>query len=247
VCGLLKVSLGKGLNLQTNTYVTSVSQHRSKDGFFEIETPRGSMRARKILFATNGYTGAISPEYANVIVPWKGICSRTVVSSDGLAPNLSNTYNLHNPSGNPEYMNSRPDGSIIVGGGKDTFERDYDLYWNNHDDSTLIEPAKHYFDNYVSDRFLDYASVTTSVENLWSGIMGRTVDGMPHVGTVPGKQDQFVMAGYNGGGMTWIFLAGKGMASMIRDDVPFEETGLPGTFKPTKQRMKSARRGAPKV
>jgi glycine/D-amino acid oxidase-like deaminating enzyme len=169
VCGLLKVSLGKGLNLQTNTYVTSVSQQPSKEGFFKIETSRGAMKARKILFATNGYTGAISPEYANVIVPWKGICSRTVVKSEGILPNLSNTYNLHNPSENPEYMNPRLDGSIIVGGGKDTFEKDYDLYWNNPDDSTLIEPAKHYFDNYVSDRFVDYASLDTSVENLWTG------------------------------------------------------------------------------
>ena len=169
VCGLLKVSLEKGLNLQTKTYVTSVSEQLSKDGFFDIETSRGSLKTRKILFATNGYTSAISPEYENVIVPYKGICSRTVVNGDGITPNLSNTYNLHNPSTNPEYMNPRPDGSIIVGGGKDSFGEDYDLYWNNHDDSTLIEPAKHYFDDYVSDRFLDYASLDTSVEIVWTG------------------------------------------------------------------------------
>jgi len=48
--------------LQTNTYVISVSQQPSKEGFFAIETSRGPMKARKILFATNGYTGAISPE-----------------------------------------------------------------------------------------------------------------------------------------------------------------------------------------
>jgi glycine/D-amino acid oxidase-like deaminating enzyme len=77
--------------------------------------------------------------------------------------------------------------------------------------------------------------------------MGRTVDGVPHVGTVPGKQNQFIMAGFNGGGMTWIFLTGKAMASMIRDDVPFEKTGLPSVFKATKERLKSALRDASKV
>ncbi|MCJ1312542.1 hypothetical protein MMC25_006216 [Agyrium rufum] len=170
VCGLLKVALRRGLNLQTNTYVTSVSPEPSSDGFFRIQTPRGCIKARKVLFATNGYTGAISLEYANVIVPWKGVCSQTVVNSnDGLKPNLSNTYNLHNTSGNPEYINPRPDGSIIVGGGKDTFEKDYSQYWNNHDDSTLIEPAKHYFDNYVPEHFTDYASLDTSVKHIWSG------------------------------------------------------------------------------
>jgi glycine/D-amino acid oxidase-like deaminating enzyme len=77
--------------------------------------------------------------------------------------------------------------------------------------------------------------------------MGRTVDGIPHVGTVPGKQNQFIMAGFNGGGMSWIFLAGKAMASMIRDDVVFEETGLPSVFKATKERLKSALRDTSKV
>lgn len=33
--------------------------------------------------------------------------------------------------------------------------------------------------------------------------------------------------------MTWIFLTGKAMASMIRDDLRFEETGLLSVFKAT--------------
>lgn len=169
VCGLLKAALAKGLNLQTHTYVTSVSREPSACGFYHVGTPRGCIMSRKILFATNGYTGAISPEYKDVIVPWKGICSRTVVHDDQIAPNLSNTYGLHNVSKNSEYINPRPDGSIIVGGGKDTFEHDYDLYWNNHDDSTLIDPVKHYFDNYVSERFRDYASLNTSIDTIWTG------------------------------------------------------------------------------
>ena len=70
---------------------------------------------------------------------------------------------------------------------------------------------------------------------------------MPHVGIVPGKQHQFIMAGFNGGGMSWIFLTGKAMASMIRDDVSFEETGLPSVFKATKQRLRPVRRDASKV
>lgn len=77
--------------------------------------------------------------------------------------------------------------------------------------------------------------------------MGRTADGLPHVGTVPGKQNQFIMAGFNGGGMTWIFLTGKAMASMIRDDVTFEDTGLPSVLKATKPRLKTPRRDASRV
>lgn len=79
--------------------------------------------------------------------------------------------------------------------------------------------------------------------------MGHTADSMPHIGTVPGKSNQFIMAGFNGGGMAMIFLAGKAMASMIRDNDSkvFEETGLPRVFKPTKERLKSALRDSDKV
>lgn len=77
--------------------------------------------------------------------------------------------------------------------------------------------------------------------------MGHTVDNMPHIGTVPEKPNQFIMAGFNGGGMAMIFLAGKAMASMIRDNTTFEETELPEVFKATKQRLKSALRDADKV
>ena len=72
--------------------------------------------------------------------------------------------------------------------------------------------------------------------------MGYTADGIPHIGTIPGgeKPNQFIMAGFNGGGMLFIFLFGKAMARMIRDDIPFEETGLLPVFKTTEQRLKSA-------
>jgi hypothetical protein len=47
-------------------YVTSVSQRPSKGGFFKIEPSRGPMKARTILFVTNCYTGAISPDLAEI-------------------------------------------------------------------------------------------------------------------------------------------------------------------------------------
>jgi len=78
-------------------------------------------------------------------------------------------------------------------------------------------------------------------------VMGQTFDEMPHVGTIPGKQNQFIMAGFNGGGMALIFLIGKAMAIMIQENIPFEETGLPRQFKTTTERLKSARRDASNV
>ena len=63
------------------------------------------------------------------------------------------------------------------------------------------------------------------LERMWTRIMGYTPDEWPHVGEVPevsglpesgeegkrrGGGKQWIMAGFNGGGMAMIFLDGEG-------------------------------------
>jgi hypothetical protein len=67
--------------------------------------------------------------------------------------------------------------------------------------------------------------------------MGITPDNYPHIGELPGREGQYICAGFNGGGMSYIFLCAKGLASMIRDGVSFEQTGLPAIFKVTDERI----------
>jgi glycine/D-amino acid oxidase-like deaminating enzyme len=45
--------------------------------------------------------------------------------------------------------------------------------------------------------------------------MGYSSDGLPHIGWVPGKEGQFIIAGFTGHGMPEIFLAAEGVARMI--------------------------------
>jgi hypothetical protein len=67
--------------------------------------------------------------------------------------------------------------------------------------------------------------------------MGYSVDFMPHVGEVPSRQGQYIIAGFNGHGMPQILLSAKGLALMIRDGVLFENTGVPEIFKSTEARI----------
>ena len=69
--------------------------------------------------------------------------------------------------------------------------------------------------------------------------MGYTSDLQPHVGLIPNKPNQYILAGFNGHGMPIIFLAAKGIAGMIRDDKTFEQTGLPRVYKTTEERLHS--------
>lgn len=67
--------------------------------------------------------------------------------------------------------------------------------------------------------------------------MGYSSDGLPHIGSVPGEQNQYILAGFTGHGMPQIFLAAEGLANMIMKGVAFEDTGLPRLFKTSQARL----------
>ena len=69
--------------------------------------------------------------------------------------------------------------------------------------------------------------------------MGYSSDFMPHLGAVPDKPGIFIIAGFSGHGMPEILLSSKGVAAMVRDEISFEQTGLPQIFKTTKGRVNS--------
>ncbi|KAI0125042.1 hypothetical protein BJ170DRAFT_685913 [Xylariales sp. AK1849] len=71
----------------------------------------------------------------------------------------------------------------------------------------------------------------------WTGIMGSTSDGLPHVGLVPGTQNRWILAGFNGGGMALLFTLAKDIADMVVNEILFEQTGIPKVFKTTEQRI----------
>ena len=71
--------------------------------------------------------------------------------------------------------------------------------------------------------------------------MGYSADGLPFVGAVPGRQNQFVMAGFTGHGMPQAFLCAKGLASMVLEGEELEATGIPNIFKVTRERLTDTR------
>ena len=70
-------------------------------------------------------------------------------------------------------------------------------------------------------------------------VQGATPDGAPHVGKVPSKQTQWILAGFNGGGNALVYLSAKAVAKMALDDVSFKESGVevPSMFETTERRL----------
>lgn len=72
--------------------------------------------------------------------------------------------------------------------------------------------------------------------------MGYSSDGLPHVGAVPGRLNQLMLAGFSGHGMPQVFLSAKGIAAMVMDDgLSFSETGIPRAYETSKERLDNPR------
>ncbi|KAK8050786.1 hypothetical protein PG994_012516 [Apiospora phragmitis] len=217
------------LNLQTETPVVSVEALDGGRSGTVIHTDRGSIRAKKVVFATNAYTAGLLPQYQGVINPYRGTASHLAPpkGADPVFPHLSHTYNIeyglqYPAASTVDYLNPRPDGGIVVGGGRWLFQEPQELWQNNIDDSTLIGPVLEvgYFEEYMQRVFRGWESSGTELDKVWTGIMAATNDGMPHIGKVPQRENQWVIAAFNGGGMTQILLLGKAIADMVKNDKP---------------------------
>lgn len=166
---LLQGVIEKGANLQTNTPVSQISDKPLPDGRWLVTTPRGTIKAKKVLLATNAYTPNLAPQFKNHIVPVKGICSRIVVPKGRVAPFLPQTYSIRYGPGLYDYLIPRNDGSIIVGGAKPHFWHDTSHWYNVHDDSTLIEPAKNHFDGLMQRTFFGWEDSGAYTDKIWTG------------------------------------------------------------------------------
>jgi glycine/D-amino acid oxidase-like deaminating enzyme len=71
--------------------------------------------------------------------------------------------------------------------------------------------------------------------------MGYSSDNLPHLGRVPGEQNQWILAGLTGHGMPQVFLAAEGVARMVVQGAQYTETGLPSLFETSEQRLERER------
>nr|RBQ95949.1 hypothetical protein FVER53263_08500 [Fusarium verticillioides] len=191
-------AIKRGINLQTNTPVTSVSDTQDATGHWTLHTSRGEVRARKVVFVTNAYTGSLLPEYKSKIIPYRAVCSR--IKTPGPHPLLNNTYALRFSDWNFDYLIPRLDGSIIVGGARDAYIRSVDSWYGNVDDTQVIKEARSYFDGYMQRHFHGWEDSRAYVDDVWTGIMGYSSDRLPRVGPIPGRPGMFIMGGFTGHG-----------------------------------------------
>lgn len=263
-----------GVNLQTHTPVHEVSETPDTEGYWTVATSRGAVKARKVLFATNGYTGGLLPEYDDAIYAARGSVARVVSTSSSSSSPPAPAFDScgldsKSPATVDSYFGTRADGSLIVGGARSAYIQDRSQWYRNFDDSTLIAPAVPFFEGWARKTLVGWDGESTgTVESVWTGIMGvsylstylhtyidrelvlmgvriqYTADDAPHVGLVPAKPGLYICAGFNGHGMPNVLLCAKGLAAMVRDGATFADTGIPACYETGAARLRKIAEGA---
>jgi glycine/D-amino acid oxidase-like deaminating enzyme len=237
VMQLLERLVGRGLKVYAHTPVLELSKKRDEGGYYVARTPKGSIRARKMIVCTNGYTESILPEYKGKITPVRGVCCHIATPKGVKAPHLPSTYSLRHGPQNFDYLIPRSDGSIIVGGARKAFWHDHKSWWGNTNDSELVQGGKEYFDGYMQRYFHGWEDSGAKIEHIWSGIMGYSSDLVPHLGEVPDREGVFVCASFSGHGMPQIWGATEGVSKMCVEGLSYGETGLPALYRTSRERL----------
>lgn len=257
-----------GFNLQTNTPVTAVVRQGDSKYPWTVRTPRGSIAARQVLLATNGYTSRLLPSFSDLIVPVRGQVG-ALQPPTSPALRLDHSYGFSEDSPGKlrgEYLVQRPlpGGEHIYGGGRryardqavgvwkdDEIEEDVATFLRSELTPVLDLSLRGDGESVESRREL-----TASME--WTGIMGYSRDRNPWVGPVPrsaldtasngGDADYsglYLCAGYTGHGMPIAALAAQEVVRMMAsaaDEDSVEAGDLPRAYLLTKGRLEEARK-----
>lgn len=254
VVGILKLCLAKGLNLQTNTPATSISRAAEIAGQewkWIIQTPRGEIRAPKVILATNGYTAHLYPPLQGVIVPLRGHVTAHRPGSNMPKDGLPTTYSFIYDNGY-EYMIPRPPGSkfagdIVIGGGLSKAREDGLYEFGTTDDTTTDPVIVEYLHETTAMYFRDHwgdDDPAGRIRREWSGIMGYSADGFPLVGQVPQEEGLYIAASFQGHGMVLCYLCAKALTEMLfGTDNRLLDSWFPKAFRMREERFNATFEG----
>lgn len=195
VAHVLRDALHKGLNLQTTTPATEVRP--GQKGTWDVVTPRGIINCKQVVHATNAYSAVLLPEFRNIIHPTPHLVHRVIPpTSFSGSKVLDASYHVICSDHAIHSVNARStsDGSILFGGANPGYQNLRD--WVASDRQNMLN------DNIASWHSIRKEVIDMSSKQLWpevdmtpqkaqqiyvsswSGILARSVDGMPFIGPV---------------------------------------------------------------
>lgn len=253
------------LSIETKTPVKRITydrDDRNADYPYILHTPRGEVKARHVIHATNGYTGHLLPSIRGSIYPLRGSMSVQKSTPEFGDHGNSLTWSMANrkvyepatdvlEAGTYYAHQNGLTGDIFIGGemtaASELFVTD-DTEVNVHCRDNFATLLPRYF---VKGWHED--GPRPEIRAMWTGIMGFTGDRLPLVGPLPqsatqrgrnGDGGEWIAAGFNGYGMSLCWACGEAVAKMVLGMDDGSEL-LPAAFLATRERIeKPAHRGA---
>ncbi len=206
---LARAALGLGARIHGATPVTALSQ---EGGRWRLATPGGSLTARRVLLATNGYTDGLWPGLQRSIIPVMSYQAATAPLSDNLRRTILPEGHVVSDSRRLlAYYRLDAAGRLVLGGrGR----------FNESDDPSdyihIRNRLKELFPQLGEPRW----------EYFWGGKVALTLDHLPHVHELaPGLA---AALGYNGRGVAMSSRLGAVMAEWAAGR-PASELPLPAS------------------
>ncbi len=194
--GLLRLAQASGA--QVLGHCAALGVERESDGF-KVRTSRGRIRARDLVVATNGYTGAVTPWQQRRIIPIGSYMLATEPMSQERADRLMPSGRVFSDTRRiVVYFRRSPDGRRLLFGGRvSVFESD----------PVRSLPALRQEMLRVFPQLAD-----VRISHSWMGFVGYTFDTLPHLGVQDGIH--YAM-GYCGSGICLASYLGNRIGSQL--------------------------------
>lgn len=194
--GLVRAALRAGAQIHDQTPAQRLD--RRSDGTFDVRTPRGSVHARDVFVATNGYRDGLVPWLRRRVVPIGSYIIATEPLEPDLATEVSPRGRMFFDSKNYlNYWRLSPDGRMLFGGRASMAP-------------TTIARARDTLYRSMVAAHPQLAGVR--VEWAWGGKVGFTFDRLPHAGR---RNDVHFAMGYGGTGVALASYLGRCVAAWM--------------------------------
>ncbi|CAK7200658.1 hypothetical protein SEUCBS139899_003356 [Sporothrix eucalyptigena] len=224
------------LSLDSNTPVLRVSKNPAPGPGYLVSTPRGTVKAKHVVYCTEAHTAHLLPKLTGIIVPRRGqmTVQRPGQNFEHLAGKRS--FNFNWDQGH-DYLHQNPEtGDLIIGGGEHGGVSGSALTYGQRSDDVEILPDKIHLSGLMRVVFgqQDWGEVPAgshAIKASWSGILGQSLDHVPLVGLLPQealhdrrvgdpeKGAEWIAVGFGGYGMTNCWLSGVALARQILGQV----------------------------
>jgi len=203
VRGLAAGLSAQGVPIYEGSPVVSVT--REVDGDTRLRTPNGSVRAKRVIVATNAYSNLTEATraYHRTLVPFRSAMIATARLSPAQDAALMSRQRSYTETRRMMKWFRKVDGRMLFGG-RDAFGKEGQMTGFNALQRAMVS------------LFPELAEI--DIAYRWSGYVGMTFDALPHVGRTD-SNTVFCM-GYNGAGVALASLLGQRAAALVLGEAP---------------------------